>query len=156
VSSGTLFHYFPSKKAIFLALFEQDAQETAALLAEARTDEDPWRAVLNVVATLAAPASDPIAPGLMMAILSLAGRDQEVAELLERNDVEACAGLADLLDAAVAQGRIDPGVDTRVAASWALGLVDTLYLRADPDRGFDPVEQARTIELILTRFLRAA
>lgn len=155
VSSGSLFHYFPSKKAIFLALFEQDAEETAALLAQARTDDDPWRAVLKVVATMAAPASDPIAPGLMMAVLSLAGRDQEVAEMLEQNDVDACAGLTELLDAAVAQGRINPDVDTAVAASWVLGLVDTLYLRADPDRGFDPVEQAGTIELILTRFLRA-
>ena len=155
MSSGSLFHYFPSKKAVFLAIFEDDARQTAALLAEAATAADPWAAVLHVLDVLAAPAADPAAPGLVMALLSMAGRDPDVAELLERGDVEACAGLATLLDAAAARGQIDPGVDTAVAAAWVLGLVDTLFLRADAARGFDPVEQARTLRLVAARFLRA-
>ncbi|GAB3351661.1 TetR/AcrR family transcriptional regulator [Amycolatopsis echigonensis] len=46
ISSGSLFHYFPSKRAVFVGIFEADNADNEELLATAVEMADPWVGVL--------------------------------------------------------------------------------------------------------------
>lgn len=155
ISSGSLFHYFPSKRAVFTAIFEQDGRDNAERLAAAVDSEDPWGAVLDQVEYMARSLADPESAGLAFEVVAQAGRDSELAELVTRDDRAVREGLAALLRRAAQQGQIDSSIEPDTAATWVQGLVDALYTRAGVDSEFAPAEQLGTLRLILTRFLRA-
>jgi AcrR family transcriptional regulator len=153
ISTGSLFHYFPTKRAIFLEIFEQDGRDNAEIFAQAR-NLSPWDAVLMVVDHLCVPALDRTVAGLVLEVVAQAGRDPELWELVARNEQVVRDGLADLLQQAHDAGQISLPVDARTAASWTQGLVDGLFGRlVDPD--FDPAAQVSTLRLILSRFAGA-
>ena len=154
VSSGSLFHYFPNKRAVFTAIFTDDARQTAGRLAAAAEAADPWTALLDVVAELAGQVAHPAVVRLVLEAAAQAARDEEFAELIQRNDGALRDGLAVLITRAAAAGLIDPGVAPRAAAGWVAGLVDAMISRAALDPGLDlPAEQA-ILRTILIRFLR--
>ncbi|HEX7306536.1 TetR/AcrR family transcriptional regulator [Lentzea sp.] len=153
ISTGSLFHYFPTKRAIFQEIFEQDGADNAAMFAEAR-ELSPWDGVLLVVDRLCAPALDRAVAGLVLEIVTQASRDPELWELVGRNEQVVRDELAVLLQQAHDTGQIALPVSARTAASWVQGLVDGLYGRlVDPD--FDAPEQVVTLRLILSRFVGA-
>ncbi|MEU0883534.1 TetR/AcrR family transcriptional regulator [Lentzea sp. NPDC005914] len=153
ISTGSLFHYFPTKRAIFLEIFEQDGRDNAEVFARART-LDPWEAVLMVVDHLCVPALDRTIAGLVLEVVAQASRDRELWDLVARNEVVVRDELAQLLSNAHDAGRIALPVDARTAATWVQGLVDGLFGRlVDPD--FDAPEQVSTLRLILSRFVGA-
>ncbi|MCA1224797.1 TetR/AcrR family transcriptional regulator [Saccharopolyspora sp. 6M] len=156
ISSGSLFHYFPNKRAVFLAIFEQDGRDNAEQLALAVADADPWAGLLELVDHLVRPLADPDSAGLVVELIAQAGRDPELAELVVGNDRELRAGIAALLSRAAEQGRIDDQVDPAQAAHWVLGLTDALFSRAGIDRDFDPLAELPTLRTILARYLGAA
>jgi AcrR family transcriptional regulator len=153
VSSGSLFHYFPNKGAVFRAIFELDGQDNAAYLATASAAEDVWEGLLGLVDELLNPLETPGAAGLVTELVAQAGRDEELFELVARNDFELRAGIAGLLDKAARQERLDGSIDSGTAATWVVGLVDAMYSRATIDPDFDPAAQRVTLRLILSRFL---
>ncbi|WP_020671018.1 TetR/AcrR family transcriptional regulator [Amycolatopsis nigrescens] len=155
ISSGSLFHYFPTKRAVFLAIFEQDGREIAAQLAKAAEAEDAWSAVLELVETQAGQVTYPDVAGLVAEMTAHAGRDPEFAELLNRNDIALRDGLAGLLARAAEQGTVDASLDPVLAATWVSALIDTVFFRAAVDPSFDAGEQLAMLRLIVTRFLRA-
>lgn len=155
MSAGNLFHYFPNKRAIFLAVFEGDRDGKAERLVQAQSDEDPWRALLEVVDLLAAPAAEPLAPPLVMEAMVQAYRDPELEAVLSRSNAEEHAAVAALIRKAAATGQIDPGLDPDGAASWVTAMIASLYTGAAGDPAFKPAEQLPTLRLILRRFLRA-
>ncbi|MDT7781610.1 MAG: TetR/AcrR family transcriptional regulator, repressor for uid operon [Pseudonocardiales bacterium] len=153
ISTGSLFHYFPTKRAIFLEIFEQDGRDNAEIFAQAR-ESDPWDAVLMVVDHLCVPALDRTIAGLVLEVVAQASRDQELWDLVARNEVVVRDELAELLQRAHDAERIALPVDARTAATWVQGLVDGLFGRlVDPD--FDAAEQVSTLRLILSRFVGA-
>ncbi|MGW3954084.1 TetR/AcrR family transcriptional regulator [Streptomyces sp. NPDC004752] len=153
ISAGNLFHYFPNKRAIFLAIFEED-EERSEGLARARVSDDPWAALLEVVDLLAAPAAEPSAPHLVMEAMLQAYRDPELGERLSRDNAEEHAVVSALIAEATAVGQIDPGLKPDDTASWVLALIASLYTSAATDPSFAPAEQLPTLKLILHRFLR--
>lgn len=155
ISSGSLFHYFSNKRAIFTAIFEQDRRDTADRLATAAESDDPWGAVLGLVDFLVAPLAEPEVSGLVTELMAQAGRDDALATLVERNDRAMRDAVAALLQRAAAQGQIDDTLDSTMVATWITGLVDTLFTKATIDRDFAPLEQVPTLHLMLTRFLHA-
>ncbi|HUQ60804.1 TetR/AcrR family transcriptional regulator [Lentzea sp.] len=153
ISTGSLFHYFPTKRAIFREIFEQDGADNAAMFAEAR-ELSPWDGVLLVVDRLSAPALDRAVAGLVVEVVAQASRDPELWELVGHNEQVVRDELAALLRRADDAGQISLPVSAVTAASWAQGLVDGLYGRlVDPD--FDPARQVMTLRLILSRFVGA-
>ncbi|NGY65438.1 TetR/AcrR family transcriptional regulator [Lentzea sp. NEAU-D13] len=153
ISTGSLFHYFPTKRAIFLAIFEQDGEDNAEVFARAET-LSPWDGVLMVVDHLCVPALDRTVAGLVLEVVTQASRDPELWNLVARNEQVVRDELARLLQAAHDAGQIALPVDARTAATWAQGLVDGLYGRlVDPD--FDATAQVSTLRLILSRFVGA-
>ncbi|MFE2186678.1 TetR/AcrR family transcriptional regulator [Streptomyces sp. NPDC059455] len=153
ISAGNLFHYFSNKRAIFLAVLEED-EERAEGLARARTSDDPWAALLEVVDLLAAPAAEPSTPHLVMEAMVQAHRDPELGARLSRDNDEEHAVIAALIAEAAADGRIDPGLKPDDTATWVLALIASLYTGAATDPSFAPAEQLPILKLILHRFLR--
>jgi AcrR family transcriptional regulator len=153
ISTGSLFHYFPTKRAIFLEIFEQDGRDNAAMFAKAR-ELSPWDGVLMVVDHLCVPALDRTVAGLVLEVVAQASRDPELWELVARNEQVVRDELADLLQQAHDAGQIALPVSAVTAATWAQGLVDGLFGRL-VDPGFDATEQVSTLRLILSRFVGA-
>ncbi|MEU0070628.1 helix-turn-helix domain-containing protein [Streptomyces sp. NPDC006332] len=163
MSAGNLFHYFPNKRAIFHAVFEDDEPEDdepeggatkAERLAAARTADDPWTALLDTVDLLAAPATEPHVPALVMEAMVQAYRDPELDALLSRDNDEERSTVTALLRRAAAAGQIDPALDPKDTAAWVMALIAALYTSTATDPSFRPAEQLPTLRLILERFLR--
>ncbi|MFF3543054.1 TetR/AcrR family transcriptional regulator [Streptomyces platensis] len=154
MSSGNVFHYFPNKRAIFVALLQDDKNEKTERLAAATAGADPWAALLEVVRFLAAPATEPLAPPLVMEAMLQAHRDPELAELLGQDNTDEHTVITELLTKAAAAGQIDPGLDPGHAASWVMALIASMYTSAATEPSFDPAGQLPTLLLIVERFLR--
>ncbi len=154
ISSGSLFHYFPNKRAVFTAIFTDDAVETAGRLETAAKADDPWAALLDVVAELAGQLAHPAVGRLVLEAAAQAARDDEFAELIRRNDSALRDGLAVLVDRAVDAGLIDPDLPSRAAAGWVAGLLDAIISRASLDPDLDLAAEQAILRTILIRFLR--
>ncbi|MGP4000637.1 TetR/AcrR family transcriptional regulator [Streptomyces sp. 8N706] len=157
MSAGNLFHYFPNKRAIFQAVFEDDEHDgttKAKRLAAARTADDPWTALLDTVDLLAAPSTEPLVPALVMEAMIQSYRDPDLEALLSRDNDEERSTITTLLRNAAAAGRIDPALDPDDTAAWVMTLIAALYTSAATDPSFSPADQLPTLRLILQRFLR--
>ncbi|GHH50428.1 TetR/AcrR family transcriptional regulator [Lentzea cavernae] len=153
ISTGSLFHYFPTKRAIFREIFVQDAEDNAAVFAQAR-ELSPWDGVQLVLGHLCEPALHREIAGLVLEVVAQASRDQELWDLVGRNEQAVRDELAVLLQQAHDAGQIALPVSALTAATWVQGLVDGLFGRLiDPD--FDATEQVMTLRLILSRFVGA-
>ncbi|MEU5159207.1 TetR/AcrR family transcriptional regulator [Streptomyces sp. NPDC020875] len=153
MSPGNLFHYFPTKHAIVLALIEKEGADTSAYLAELAAADDPLAALFTLVDTVAELAADPAYASLTLDTAAEAQRDEAVAALLSRNDLELRTAIAGLLARAADAGRIDPDLAPEAAATWVAAQFDALFARVATDPGFAPLEQAPLLRLLLTRFL---
>ncbi|WP_199433322.1 TetR/AcrR family transcriptional regulator [Qaidamihabitans albus] len=149
LSAGSVFYYFPDKRAVFRAVFERDLPLSRELVARFADAERPVAAVLEFVAELAADARDPSASGLLVELLRQAGRDPELVAVVTRNARIVREGLAGLIARGIADGAVDAALDPDEAAAWIQTIVDAVYLNADPARDPAPALR-RTVE----RYLR--
>jgi AcrR family transcriptional regulator len=154
ISTGALFHYFPSKRAVFLALFEADRVEWDDAFAAARAREDPWAALMDVVDRLAAEAAHPLLAGLVVEVLAQAHRDPEVADLVADGDRRMMRGIAELVDRLCEAGLADPGMSSASAARWVLTLTDGFHTRGYPESDRDRAAELATAKLLIARVLR--
>lgn len=151
VGSGTLFHYFPDKAAIFRALFEADHEHFLADLAALDTS-DPAAGFWAIVDLMAKDLAEPAAAGLVIALLGRIPLDPDLARVLTATDEAAFARLTELLTRLQHEGRVDPDLAPAHAARWVGSIIDGLYLRCG-DSGFDPALELRTLHTVLRRFL---
>nr|WP_274613960.1 TetR/AcrR family transcriptional regulator [Streptomonospora nanhaiensis] len=155
MSAGNLFHYFPSKRAIFAAILTGDDGDRTERLEALRAAADPVAALFGTVDLLAEAALDPLTPPLVMEAMVQAYRDAELEERLSADNDREHAVLTELLTRAAEAGRIDPELDPRNTATWIQTLIGALYTSAATDPAFAPAEQLPTLRLILRRYLRA-
>ena len=149
ISTGSLFYYYPDKAAIFRGIFEQDIPESTQLFEAHAQSDDPAQSILEVVATLANPARDEVAPGLLVELLRRAGNDPQLMEIVVANEAIVQDGLESLIRRAAAKGDLDEGLDPAEAAAWIRKIIDAVYLDAG-ERDDDPIPMLR---LIISRFL---
>ncbi|WP_329069604.1 TetR/AcrR family transcriptional regulator [Amycolatopsis sp. NBC_01480] len=153
ISSGSLFHYFPSKRAVFVGIFTEDTRDNEELLAAAAELDDAWAAVLSVVDRLAEPL---VVPGIVRLVLEAAAqaaRDPEFAALIRANDERMRVGLAGLVARGVEAGRLEPVLAPEDAGNWVFALVDALLSRASLDPGLDAEHEQAVLRLLLERVL---
>ena len=151
VGSGTLFHYFGDKRSIMLAIFADDAVVNDELVAT--LDEDRALAELGrLLDHLTRDVGDPMAPGLVVAMLQLAVDDEEFAALMEAGDGRLRAAFARLLTRAQQDGTVDARLDPARAGRWLVGLVDTLYLMSG-DEEFDAAAETAELRVLAARYL---
>ncbi|GHC75619.1 hypothetical protein GCM10007079_11120 [Nocardiopsis terrae] len=151
ISSGALFHYFPNKRAILVALLTDEGGDNAERIAAARAHDDPWTALLELVEHLAAPSASPVAAGLVMEGLRQARRDPELAEALEADSSCELETLTHLVSRAAREGRADPVLSAEATAIWIQTLVGALFLRAATEPGFDAAAHIRELRSLLVR-----
>ncbi len=135
IGSGTLFHYFPTKREIFHALFADDLEHGARARAAALAADDPREGLDGLVGHLLAGADDPLVPGLMAAALFQVNRDAEFARLLGEDEERTIETLTALLRALADDGR-PPVFPPERTARWIQHLVDAVFLAAG-DEDFD-------------------
>lgn len=145
VSSGTVFHYFGDKRGVFRAIFEQDLPNSRALVDRYRDADDPLAAILDMVAKLVEPSTDPAAAGLVVEVIRQVRHDKALAAILDEDDAIVTAGLTHLLRRA--HDRIDPALDPLTTATWIHAIADSAFLYAGHPGAVDPVDTIRTIVL---------
>ena len=156
ISTGSLFHYFPSKQAVFHALWELDVDEWDRFHAEVAAEPDPWTGLMSVVDKLAADAAEPVMAGLLVEVIAQAHRDPEFAAGLAASDGRQLAGVAELVRRLRDAGRADPDLPDLEAARWVLTLTDALLGRGYPEPDRDLAATAATVKQMIARVLRHA
>jgi AcrR family transcriptional regulator len=156
ISTGSLFHYFRSKQAVFYGIWELDRTEWDEVFAAAEADPDPWAALMAIVDKLAADATEPIMAGLLVEVIAQAHRDPEFAAGLAENDRRQMGDIARLIRRLREAGLADPGLPDEEAARWVLTLTDSFLGRgyAEPDR--DIAAAVATAKEMIARVLRRA
>ncbi len=153
IGSGTLFHYFPDKAAIFRALFADDLLRTRALV-DGLDETDPLAAIFALIEHRMADAGSPLVPGLLVAAIVRAAQDEEFAALIGEDETFLRQAVAQLLRSAIAKRQVDPSLDPDLTARWLCGIIDALYFRAaDPE--FDALRDTEMAVLIISRALQA-
>lgn len=151
ISTGSLFHYFPTKAAIFAAVFEEDTREIAEFFARYEHTEDPWAAVLAFLDRAANEAASEYAPGLVGAVLGYAG-DPDFAAVLAENERVQRAGLERLVAKAQEQGLVRTNLTAYRLAGWIALMIDGFFGRILADPGFDPKAEAGLLREAVERF----
>jgi AcrR family transcriptional regulator len=156
ISTGALFHYFPSKQAVFYSIWELDRTEWDEVFTAAEANPDPWAALMAIVDKLAADAAEPIMAGLLLEVIAQAHRDIEFAAGLAENDRRQISGVAELIRRLREADLADPGLSDEEAARWVLTLADSFLGRGypEPDRDLDAAVD--TVKELIARVLRRA
>jgi TetR/AcrR family transcriptional regulator, transcriptional repressor of aconitase len=141
ISAGSVFYYFPDKRAVFRAVFERDLPLSREMVARYAEAGDVMAAILDLAAELVADARDPGAFGLVVELLRQVDHDPELGEVVTRTGQVVRDGLAGLIARGIAEGTVDSALVPQEAAAWIQTLVDGVYLNADPER--DPLPDLR-------------
>lgn len=126
IGSGTLFHYFPTKRELFHAVFADDLPRHDEVRRRALA-VDPEAGFDLLLDHLLDELTDPLAPGLAAAAVFQANRDPDFAQLLATDDERTAEALTTLLTRMSGQGRRLAFAPDRVAA-WIQMLLDGCYL----------------------------
>ena len=156
ISTGSLFHYFPSKQAVFYGIWALDRTEWDEVMAAADADPDPWAALMAIVDKLAADAAEPIMAGLLVEVIAQAHRDPGFAAGLAENDRRQISGVARLIRRLREAGLADPGLPDEEAARWVLTLTDSFLGRGYPEPERDIDAAVATAREMIARVLRLA
>lgn len=154
ISTGNLFHYFRSKKAIVAAIVEQQGEETKTYLASLVAEPDLYQALHGFFDVIIALASQRDFANLALEISAEGGRDPDIGVLVRRNDAVLRQGLARLATAAIERRQIAPGLDADQVALGMAAMIDGLFARVAIDPAFDAQGQRNTFLLMLERFLQ--
>ncbi|MGA8113109.1 MAG: helix-turn-helix domain-containing protein [Actinocatenispora sp.] len=130
IGSGTLFHYFATKRDVFHAVFGDDLPRNADVCRRALAAEAPDAGLDLLLDHLLGDLADPLAPGLAAAAVFQANRDAAFAEMLATDDERTRATLTTLLERMAGGGRRLAFPPDRVAR-WIQSLLDASYLSAD-------------------------
>lgn len=140
IGSGTLFHYFPTKRDIFHAVFAEALGRQGEACAQALRAESAEAGLELVLDALVGDLSDPNVPGLAAAAMLQANRDAEFAAMLAADEERTRSTLTHLLTRMAADGSALAFPPVRVAR-WITTIVDaTLFATGSDD--FDPTAHA--------------
>lgn len=148
-SSGKLFHYFPTKKAIILAVVEDQQQETATYLDELLQREDLSTSLLEFLDAILHLSGSREERRLILEIVAEAARDDDVGALNTSGDELLGERLATLLREATARGQAAPVVPPENAVRFLMVLIDGIFSRASVDADFDPAKERASLRRIL-------
>jgi AcrR family transcriptional regulator len=147
IGSGTLFHYFSTKRDIVHAMFADDLQTNARACEAALVDRDPAAGLGGLLTHLLRDLGDPLVPGLMATALLQVNRDAEFAALLAADQDLIRATLIRLLER-LGQRGAHPRFPPASTAGWIQRLIDAAFLGAgDPD--FEAQRQAAELRRIV-------
>lgn len=144
-SSGKLFHYFPNKQALILAVVADNTSGTIAWLNALKAQQDAGLALRQLLSDVVAAAADPESCRLILEISAATPRDATIAKLSAEADramIEALSVLIDRQDRPLALQR-----DHMIAllSTW----IDGVFSRAAADPFFDPEMMTASMHSLL-------
>lgn len=147
IGSGTLFHYFATKRDLVHAVFAADLPGNQEVRAAALADPDPAAGLARLVSHLIAELADPLAPGLAAVLVLQVNEDPEFAAMISADDAATRAALTTLLGRLADAGHRLAFPPDR-AAGWIQTVVDASYLSVGED-GFDAAAQTAELHAIV-------
>ncbi|CAM00898.1 TetR family transcriptional regulator [Saccharopolyspora erythraea NRRL 2338] len=151
IGSGTLFHYFPTKRDIVHALFRDDLARNAEVHPRVlRADAEQGFDLL--VGHLLAELANPLTPGLAATAVLQANRDPEFAEILTTDTERTHEVLTGLLRRMADDGGYRLALPADRLARWIQKLVDAAYLMAG-DPGFDAEVESAELRRVIARLV---
>jgi TetR/AcrR family transcriptional repressor of uid operon len=153
VSSGKLFHYFPSKKAIILAVVHGQTRQTEAYIQQLLRRSDLSAALLDFLDIILHLAADVKERRLILEIAAEATRDEDVGALDAAADRLLAGGLTALLSGAAEHGQISPVVPLEHAVRFLMIVIDGIFSRAAIDDSFNPAAERGSLQIIIRNIL---
>lgn len=123
ISSGTFFHYFPTKVSVLIAILEHGTQETIAWFASQKPGGDPREVVTAYVEHTLADFTDDRIAGFVRAV-SAVMTEPEIAKALAADDAALRSGLKNWLTLAQEQGQVRRDLTSTRLTSWLMLLLD--------------------------------
>ncbi|MCF7647003.1 TetR/AcrR family transcriptional regulator [Bacillus subtilis] len=149
ISTGSLFHYFPSKKSIIAAIVEEDRQQTQELVATLREQDDLYAALNVFFDVVLDVAADRILSALALEIAAEAGRDAEIGALYQLSDKVMRQELEYLVSLGVERGQIGKQFSASAAVHCLMIIVDGIFNRVAIDPEFKPQEHKAAFRAML-------
>jgi len=156
ISPGHLYHYFPSKEEILVALTSIGLERFAERFAEMMKSDDAIGALTAEIVRHKGKKRDPQAQVMSRLVLEMlveADRNPVIARIVRKSSAALRALLMDFIRNGQRRGQIDPELDPAVTAGMLLSVMDgmrTLTIRdpnADINRGLD------MLNTLITRLL---
>ena len=154
ISPGHLYHYFASKEAIIGAITESFLEHTRSRFAEIEEDTNPITTLVSEFERLRAHNRE-TGPGVLLDLLAEAGRNPAIGEILRQTSQEMRRMMADFLVKGQNRGEIDPNLDADMAAAVLISIIDSSKTLSVRDPNLDAKRSAKTLDLMITRFLSA-
>lgn len=149
ISTGSLFHYFASKKAIIAAIVEEDRQQTQELVATLREQDDLVAALNAFFDVVLDVAGDSILSALALEIAAEARRDAETGALYRLNDKVMREELEYLISLGIERRQIAGAFPAVVAVNCLMIIVDGIFNRVALDPAFKPQEHRSALRAML-------
>lgn len=147
IGSGTLFHYFPTKRDIVHGLFGDAFARMAMVYRQAEAEKDAATGFNLILQCLFDDLANPLAPGLMAVALLQVGRDEEFAKMVAEDEDRARRAVTVLLRRMAERGARLAFAPER-AAAWVQHLFDASFL-ASGNAGFDAAEQTAELRTMI-------
>lgn len=156
VSTGNLFHYFASKKAIIAAIVEEDLQQTQIFVAALREQENLVTALDAFFDVVLDVASDPAQASLALEIAAEAGRDAEIGVLYRLSTRVMREELEYLVSLGMERGQFSRQFSAASVVHCLMVMVDGIFSRVSVDQQFKPQEQKAALRTMMTGVLGLA
>lgn len=153
MSSGNMFHYFPTKDAVVMAIAEEDRRQTAAMFASIDPSANVVHSVIRLAEMTMAGFADPVLARLGIELAAEAARNPAMAAMFEDNDRMTKDLLRDLLDEGIRRGEVAATLEVEAAVRWLIALIEGAIGRAAMDPAFDPQTGQAMLDRLITRFL---
>ncbi|MBP0014502.1 MAG: TetR/AcrR family transcriptional regulator [Roseofilum sp. SBFL] len=124
MSPGALYRYFPSKESIIEAIVEEEQAITATLLGELARAEDKAIALADLIAGIGTINTHRHDCQLWLEILAEAGRNQEIANLLQAIQAEALRAIETAICQGQVRGQIDTTLVPKITAQLLIAMID--------------------------------
>lgn len=153
LSAGALYHYFPGKADIVLALADVEYAELHALTSRIAEAPELLPALRGLISSLIERISDPNYGRLLLEITSEAARNPAVMERLMQQQQSLEQGMRELLRRGQKAGQLDKSLNPDAVILVFCALIDGLTMRAAVEPGFKTSRVEQTVLLTLERLL---
>jgi len=156
ISSGKLFHYFKSKRDVFIAIFAQGQSDDDALLEGASGAPDTVTAIIGFFQETISNRNNPVLAGLLFEAIAFARRDKDFAQVIDQDETHMRDELVKLVQLAISKGEAGSGGEPSQVADWLMALHDLAILRAASDQRASSDADRRMIAVLVRAILNAA
>ncbi len=156
ISPGHLYHYFESKEEIVTALTAAGLERVAERFAEMMQSDDAIGALIGEIGRYKGKKRDPqnrAMSRMMLEMLVEAGRNPEIARIVQKNSAMLRALLVDFIESGQLRGQIDPGLDSKLAAGMILSVMDGMRTLTIRDPEADIGGSLEMLQTLLARLL---